>query len=138
MSDTLMDSEVLGVWQRIRSLIDLTKINATDKMNQKEQLRRAMENPIKTNSQFANNMDTLVENGFPSTFVENPEIRKDLFKSNISEIKVNGKTRYQVKAGTRPIKVKTGKTIRGGLFLKGKTQDEAIEDLRKKTEDDNQ
>lgn len=132
MSDSLLDSQILDVWVRIRSLVDLGGVTATDKMNQKDQLRKAMQTPRKTNSRFPTNMDTLVENDFPSAFVENPEIRKELLKERISEIKVKGQTRYTVKSGTQSFTY-GNKTIRGGKFLSGKTIDQAYEDLDRKT-----
>lgn len=134
MADTLLESEILGVWQRIREIIDLSKVSATDKMNQKEQLRSAMESPSKTNTKLPNNMETLIDSGFPSAFVENPEIRNDLLKRQISQTQIRGKTRYQVKRGTKSFTTPSGGRIRGGVFLKGKTLEEAAEDLEKKSE----
>lgn len=127
MSDSLLDSEILDIWKRIRGLIDLSKIKSTDKMNQKEELRKAMESPQRSDK-FPMNMDTLVDHDFPDAFVQNPEIRKDLLKDRINEIKIKGVSRYQVKGGTP-----SSGTIRGGRFLSGKTLDDALDDLYKKS-----
>jgi len=126
MADTLIESEILGIWGRIRAYLDLDSITSVDKMNMKTQLRDTMERPSKDSASFPGNMDTLVNNGFPSEFVENQQIRNELLEKRIKAIKIRGVTRYQATAGTRD-----GKAL-GGIFLKGKTMEEAITDLSEK------
>lgn len=134
MADTLVDSEILGIWQRIKRYLNLDAISATDKMNQKEQLRSAMESPAQTSAAFPVNLDTLVDNGFPNEFVENPEIRKQLLQSQIQSFQVRSVTRFQIAKGTASIQLPTGKFLRAGQFLGGKSEQEALESLRLKTE----
>lgn len=131
MSDTLLDSEILGVWQRTRKDIDLSRITASDKMNQKQQLRQAMEAPVRKSPQMA----TLVENNFPSAFIENPDIRKELLRNKISEITVRGQKRFTIRKGVPSVKLSSGKSLRAGRFLRGKSMDEAVEDLDRRTEE---
>ena len=126
MADTLIDSEVLGVWERIRAYLDLSSITSVDKMNMQAQLKEVMERPAKNSSDFPDNMDTLVEHNFPSEFISKPQIRNELLEKRIKAIKIRGVTRYQATAGTRD-----GKAL-GGIFLKGKTMEEAITDLSEK------
>lgn len=125
MTDTLVDSEILDIWKRIRDYLDLSKVTATDKMNTKEQLRNAMENPVQRSEKYPVNLDTLVDNGFPSAFVENEDVKKDLIGERISELKIKGTTRYTIKGGT----ISSSGNIRGGRFLRGKTRDQALDDF---------
>lgn len=133
MADTLVASEILGIWKRIRRYLDIDSITATDKMNQQKQLQDLMTNPSKGSSEFPGNMDTLVDNGFPSEFVGNPEIRNDLLSGRIREIKVRGTTRFQIAGGT-PFVRGEGKSfkVRGGLFLPGTSREKALEGLKKR------
>ena len=133
MVDTLVDSEVLGVWRRIKQYLDVDSITATDKMNQQKQLQDIMANPTKPSPDFPANMDTLVDNDFPSGFVQNPAIRNELLSGRIKEIKVRGVTRFQISGGTPSIKGK-GRSfkVRGGLFLGGTTREKALKYLKKR------
>lgn len=120
MSDTLTDSQVLGIWERSKDDIDWKKITAVDTMNQQKELQKLMENPKRKSPQLT----TLAENNFSNAFVQNPIIREELLRNSIKEVKVKGKTRFQVRSRTG-IK-------RSGQFLQGRTEDEALRDLKRK------
>ena len=133
MADTLIASEILGIWKRIKHYLDLDSITATDKMNQQKQLQDLMTNPSKGSSEFPGNMDTLIDNGFPSEFVQNSEIRNELLSGRIKEIQVRGVTRFQISGGTPSIRGKgTTFKVRGGSFLGGTTREKALESLKER------
>lgn len=136
MPDSLVDSEIIGVWQRTKTYINVNNISATDITNMARQLKEAMMNPRKTNQNYPVNLDTLVDNNFANAFVANSEIRKELLSKRIGEVVVKGKTRYVLKQGTPTIRLRGGKNIQAGRFLPGRTKDEATENLRRYVDDE--
>lgn len=125
--DGLEAQEIEGIWKRVKHYLDLSQITAADLGNMASQLSDTMN--IKTSGDGRTeqgNMDFLRNRGFPDRAVNDPRIRNELLATRIQEIKINGKTRFQTRAGTRD-----GKAL-GGTLLKGQTLSEAIGDLSAK------
>lgn len=135
MADTLVNSEILGIWNRIKKYIDLNTITAVDQSNQKDQLKRAMQDPKIKSDQFKQNMDTLVDKGFSSAFVENEDARGDLLAGKILEFEIKGTPRFRIAKGIPTFQTREGKTIRAGQFLKGTDIETALRDLKEKGAD---
>jgi len=136
MVDTLVSSEILGIWGRIKNYVDLDKIKSVDALNQKEELRRAMQSPTRKSGAYSGNMNTLIEKGFPGAFVENETIREELLGEKLREITVKGTTRYQIEKGTPTYSSITGAEIRAGQFVGGTSKTEAVKSLKDKLEGD--
>ena len=92
--DGLAETEIEGIWTRIKRYINLDEVTAGDPTNQKEQLKRAMS--IKTygdGKTAQGNMDFLIKRGFPKQAIKNRQIQSELMQSvkndYISKVKEN-------------------------------------------------
>lgn len=125
------DSEIQGIWKRVKVYIDTNEVKVVGKDALAQELKQRMLNPVKTSFQSnpQASLDFLVAVDFHLAAAKNSEIQRELLKRAVISIQVKGKTRYRIAKG-----IKDGKNIRGGRFLRGKTQDEALDDLFKKAQ----
>lgn len=127
--DGLEEQEIEGIWQRIKTYIDLKKIKSVDAINQKEELARVM--GISTPSDGKNpqsNMNFLVNRGFPKEAIQNEKIRNEILSNSIVGLKVKGVQRFQIAKGAKSF-ISNGRTIKAGQFLKGTTKESALKGL---------
>ena len=105
----LDEQEIEGIWTRIKKYIDLNKITAADKTNQKKQLEDIMS--IQTAGDNATpqaTMDYLVKKHFPSEAIKNKKINSELFVSVEKTYKEKVRTKFVITA-QKEITVKSGR-----------------------------
>lgn len=129
--DSLDEQEIISIWERNKKYIDINDIKAVSKPAIQEEIRQKLnEVPQKGKNKQANT-DFLIRRGFVDRAVNNPNIQRELFQNNIREIKVKGKSRFQIAKGT-PTTTVNGKQIRAGRFIAGKDKAEAVKNLQEK------
>ena len=129
--DSLDAEEIESIWQREKILIGVKTIKSVSREGiQKEILQKLNLVKISGRNPQANS-NFLIKRKFPEVASKNPNIRRELLKDNIVEVKVKGSTRFQIAKGT-PTVVKDGKKLKAGQFLSGKTEFDATTDLEKR------
>jgi hypothetical protein len=133
--DSLPEDEIEAIWQRSKRYLDLNKIKSVSRKMIQEEIREEMRNANVPRDRERNPqalMDFLIFKGFPEEAASNDKIVNELLSDNVKEIKVKGKTRFQIAKGTPSFTTPEGKTIRAGQFIGGGTKEGAIKNLRSK------
>lgn len=137
--DSLTDKEFEGIWQRNKKYIQLDKIKSITRRNIKEEIAEAVRTSSAPSKKKAfnpqANSNFLLRRGFAERASRTKNIVEELLAENVNLVKVRNQPRYQIKKGSATIRTKSGKVIKAGQFISGKTKEEAIENLLKKTEE---
>lgn len=130
--DSLPEDEIEAIWERVKSYLDLTRIKSVSRGMVRDEIENAMLNArVSQQKNPQSTMDFLVDRGFPYEAVKNQKVINELLTNNVKDIRVKGKLRFIIKKGTPTFRFQ-GKKIKAGQFLSGRTQDEAVESLKKK------
>lgn len=132
--DSVSDEEIQSIWKRQKKYFPPSKIRAVTRDEIEHQIKQEMEAvniPSNKNFNPQSNQNFLIRKGFPSRASEIPAIQNEILSERVSAIKVKGKERFKIKKGTGTFEFE-GKKVKAGQFLKGKTQNEAVSDLKRK------
>lgn len=136
--DSLPEDEIEAIWGRIDVKLPLNEVkakNKSDAQNQVKQLMLSSFFPKPKNARPQQTIEFLVKKGFVERAFKNDRILSDVFRNTVSRVKVRGKERFIIKKGSPSFSTKTGKVFRAGQFLKGNTQEEALQDFVEKTKE---
>lgn len=131
--DKEADEEIESIWEREKKYIDVKKIRGVSREQIQQGIKKQLESVSTRGKNPQANSEFLIKKGFPERASENRKIREELLSDNIKEIKVRGKTRFQIAKGTPTTKI-DGKTVRAGQFISGKTKEQATKNLIKKVD----
>lgn len=126
--------EIEGIWKRVKQYIDTKQIKSISRDMIAEEIETQMLSSTVPRDREKNpqaTMDFLVHVRFPQAIAKNKTITNTIIGGRIKAVKVKGRTRFQIIKGTPTIRF-DGKSIRAGQFVAGKTESDAIKNIRVK------
>lgn len=135
--DSLDDGEFEGIWKRNKKYIELDKIKSISRKSIEEEIRQAVESSSSPRRGFnpQSNSSFLIRRGFHKRAAKTDFILKEILIENIKFLKVRNQPRFQLKKGSSTVRTPSGKIIKAGQFIKGKSREEALQNLLKKAEE---
>jgi hypothetical protein len=133
--DSLPDDEIEGIWFRLRKYIDINSIEGLEKDEIAAELDARIRRVNATAANPQARGDFLADRGFARRALDVEPIYSLFYVERIRRIKITskkGKQFHRMQYKGAPIKLSDGKTIRSGHFVKGKSEAEAIEHLKKR------
>ena len=131
--ESLTDQEIEGVWIRLKRYIPTDQIKGVTKEDQKRELDIMLRTIRTKNDTDTANMVFLRERGFHNRAIDVKKIRSELLADNVRTVEIRGQKRYVIAKGTPTFTDASGKRVKAGQFISGKTEAEAINSLEKKT-----
>lgn len=135
----IAEDDLDPIFDRIKSSIDLKGIKAVSPEKFREELKQKMKDSRDYEpydpDQPQRSLKFLINKQYPERAVENKQLFKRLLKESIKikEIHVKGKkatySRFQIIKGTETSRTKSGRKIKAGMFIKGKSRNEAYDNL---------
>lgn len=134
--DSLPEDDIEAIWGRIKKPLNLDEINAKNKDDFQRQVKDLMDSayyPTREGAPYQQSVKFLIEKGIAGRLAKNDKVLKEILQRKVGKTTVKGKQRFIIKKGVPTFASSSGKQIRAGQFLKGKSVDEATQDLVEKT-----